>query len=141
MPAGACVLRYRGTRGTTWSIKYIDASGRQVRERLGKASEGWTRRKAEVVLRARLTDVVRDGYRKPEPITFESFARDWLDTVPEARQHRRTTRADLRPQTSTPTSPRSGGPASPLARSTSTSPGSGRSSIRHVGKGSRRQTR
>lgn len=69
MPSGSCVLRYDGKRGTTWSIKYRDANGRQVKERVGSASEGWTRRKAEAALRARLTDVDRDGYRKPEPLT------------------------------------------------------------------------
>jgi integrase len=96
VPSGACVLRYDGSRGTTYSIKYVDAGGRQVRERLGKASEGWTRRKAESVLRRRLVDVERDSYRKPDPVSFESFAREWLDTYPVAREHRRTTRADYR---------------------------------------------
>jgi integrase len=96
MPSGACVLRYDGKRGTTWSIKFVDASGRQTRELLGPASEGWTRRKAEAALRARLTDVAREGYRKPSPVTFETFARDWLDTYPDAREHRRTTRSDYR---------------------------------------------
>ena len=96
MPSGACVLRYDGKRGTTWSIKYVDASGRQTRELLGPASEGWTKRKAEAALRARLTDVEREGYRKPSPVTFETCAREWLDTYPDAREHRRTTRADYR---------------------------------------------
>lgn len=96
MPAGACVLRYDGKRGTTWAFKYVDASGRQVRERLGREADGWNRKKAQAALRARVVAVERDGYRKPDPVTFESFARQWLDTYPDARQHRRTTRADYR---------------------------------------------
>lgn len=76
--------------------EYEDGSRRQVRERLGSASAGWTKRKAEAALRARLTDVARDGYRKPEAVTFAVFARDWLDTYPDTREHRRTTRADYR---------------------------------------------
>jgi hypothetical protein len=74
----------------------VDVSGRQVRERLGHAKDGWTRRKAEAALRARLVDVARDGYRKPEPTSFESFAREWLATYPETKEHRRTTRDDYR---------------------------------------------
>jgi integrase len=89
-------MRYDGARGSTWSIKYVDGSGTQVRERLGKSTDGWTRRKAQAALRRRLTDVERDGYRKPVATTFEVFAQEWLSTVPEAREHRRTTRADYR---------------------------------------------
>jgi integrase len=56
-----------------------------VKERLGPACEGWTKRKAEIALRARLTDVERDGYRKPEPVTFATFAREWVETYPSAK--------------------------------------------------------
>ncbi len=91
-----CVLRYDGTRGTTWSIKYDDADGRQVRERLGRADEGWTKRKAQSALRARLVSVERDGYRKPDPLTFTAFALRWADEYPEAKGLRRTTCADYR---------------------------------------------
>src|SRR5579862_100194 len=74
MPSGACVIRYSGARGVVWYIKFRDSSGKQVKERVGSAAEGWTKRKAESALRARLTDVERDGYRKPEPLTFAAFA-------------------------------------------------------------------
>lgn len=40
MPSGACVLRYEGTRGVTWSVKFRDVDGRQVRERLGREADG-----------------------------------------------------------------------------------------------------
>lgn len=42
--------------------------------RVSAAREGTTRRDAERALRARLTDVEREGYRKPEPLTFAAFA-------------------------------------------------------------------
>lgn len=96
MPDGACVIRYRGVRGDVWRVKFRDADGRQVKETLGRASEGWTKRKAEAALRARLTDVARESYRKPQAVSFEAFAREWLDTYSDSREHRRTTRADYR---------------------------------------------
>jgi hypothetical protein len=67
MPSGACTIRYAGKRGVVWYVKYTDASGKQVKERVGSAADGGTKRKAEAALRGRLTDVARDGYRKPEP--------------------------------------------------------------------------
>ena len=70
MPGGSAVIRYPGKRGVVWRIKYRDASGKQVQETLGKASEGWNERKAKAALRARETDVAREGYKRPEPETF-----------------------------------------------------------------------
>jgi integrase len=95
MPAGACTLRWVGKRRVSWSIKFLDASGRQVRELLGHEPE-WNEKKAKAALRRRLVDVERDGFRKPESVAFESFARKWLDTYPESRDHRLTTRADYK---------------------------------------------
>jgi integrase len=68
------VVRYEGRRGLVFRIKYRDATGRQVMETLGPAAAGWTERMARRELRNRLTDVQRDGYRKPERLTFEAFA-------------------------------------------------------------------
>jgi integrase len=93
MPEGACVIRYAGSRGVVWRIKYRDATGRQVKETLGRAAAGWTKRKAEAELRARLVDVEKDGYRKPEQVTFASHARQWLADYPEARGLKRSTRS------------------------------------------------
>ena len=56
MPSGAAVIRYDGKRGVSWRIKFTDASGRQVKETLGHERDGWTRKKAEVELRDRLTN-------------------------------------------------------------------------------------
>lgn len=92
MPDGAAVIKYEGKRGTVWRVKYRDATGRQAMETLGKASEGWTKRKAEAALRARLTDVQRDGYRKPTATTFATFAEEWLTDYPDAKALKRSTR-------------------------------------------------
>jgi site-specific recombinase XerD len=91
MLAGACVIRYPGKRGVVWKVKFVDASGRQVKETLGRASDGWTRRRAESELRRRLVDVERSGYRRPEPVTLTSFAKAWLDEYPERKGLKRST--------------------------------------------------
>jgi integrase len=91
MPDAAAVIKYDGKRGTVWRIKYRDAAGVQVQETLGRASEGWTKRKAQSELRARLTAVAKDGLRKIEPLRFEAFAREWLASYPPAKGLKRST--------------------------------------------------
>src|SRR5919205_336504 len=54
MPSGACVVRYEGKRGVVFRIKFADAAGRQVQETLGPEAAGWTSKKAERALGARL---------------------------------------------------------------------------------------
>lgn len=46
------IIKYEGKRGVVWYVKYRDADGRQVKERLGRASDGWNRRKVTAELRA-----------------------------------------------------------------------------------------
>jgi Phage integrase, N-terminal SAM-like domain len=82
---------YAGKRGVVWYAKYRDASGKQVKERLGRAKDGWTKRKAEAALRARLTAVEMDGLRKIEPLRFETFAKEWLPGHVETRGLKRST--------------------------------------------------
>jgi integrase len=71
------VWRYEGKRGVSWRIRYRDAAGKRVLETLGR-EPAWTRKRAEVELRRRLVDVEREGYRKPEKLTFAVFAERWL---------------------------------------------------------------
>ena len=78
MPRGAAVIRREGKRDATYSLKFTDAAGRQVWERLGLEREGWTRTKSERELGKRLELVERDRWRKPERITFDAFARRFL---------------------------------------------------------------
>jgi integrase len=93
MPSGAAVIRYEGARkGVVWRIKYRDATRRQVQETLGPASEGWTRRKAEAELRKRLVDVERIRLRRPDRISFSTFAEEWLKVYPDSKGLKRSTR-------------------------------------------------
>jgi integrase len=71
------VWRYEGKRGIVWRIRYRDAAGKRVLETLGR-EPAWNRKRAEVELRRRLVDVEREGYRKPEKLTFALFAERWL---------------------------------------------------------------
>jgi integrase len=91
MPSGAAVIRYEGARGVTWRIKYRDADGRQVKETLGREAGGWTKRKAEAELRARLVAVTKDGLRKVDPTQFDVFACEWLASYPAAKSLKRST--------------------------------------------------
>ena len=84
------VWRYEGPRGVSWRIRYRDASGRRVLETLGK-EPAWNRKRAEAELRKRLVDVEREGYRKPEKLTFAAFAERWLSEYLPARGLKRTT--------------------------------------------------
>jgi integrase len=96
MPSGSAVIRYAGKRGVVWYVKFLDADGKQVKERVGAAADGFTRRKAEAALRARLTDVERDGYRKPERLTFAAFADRFVDEHLPGRNLKRSTLIDYR---------------------------------------------
>jgi integrase len=96
MPSGSAVIRYAGKRGVVWYVKYRDASGKQVKERVGSAAEGWTKRKAEGALRARLTDVERDGFTKPKPLTFGAFATRFLEEHIPGRNLKTSTEVDYR---------------------------------------------
>jgi integrase len=71
------IWRYEGKRGVSWRIRYRDASGRRILETLGREPE-WNRKRAESELRKRLVDVEREGYTRPEELTFAEFAQRWL---------------------------------------------------------------
>jgi integrase len=71
------VWRYEGKRGVVWRIRYRDSAGQRVLETLGREPV-WNRKRAEAELRRRLVDVEREGYRKPEKLTFTRFAERWL---------------------------------------------------------------
>lgn len=96
MPRCAAVVPRTGKRGTTWSIKYQDASGEQVWERLGTDREGWTRRKAEAELRERLVRVERKNWRRPRPLTFEQYAETWFTSGETRRRWKPRTIAQYR---------------------------------------------
>ena len=82
---GACVLRVDGKRGVVFKIKYRDANGRQVKETLGRERDGWTEKKAEAELDARLVDVRRDGLTKSVD-RFADVANEWMATYPKTKE-------------------------------------------------------
>jgi integrase-like protein len=71
---GGSVIRYEGARSATWRIKFRDATGRQVMETLGREADGWTEKKAQRALGARLAEVDRLRWRQPDKLTFAAFA-------------------------------------------------------------------
>jgi integrase len=79
MPSGSGVIEYRCANGdTTYRVKFRDSEGRQVQETLGRKSEGWSKRKADVELRDRLNKVEKRSWRKPEKVTLAEYADTWL---------------------------------------------------------------
>jgi integrase len=105
MPRGSAVIRYDGKRGTVWRIKYADADGRQVMETLGSERGGWTEKKSERALGAKLSEVER-GMRKPRRRTFgdllEEFEAVGLRTKPRKKStlasYKQTIATHLRPE-------------------------------------------
>lgn len=91
MARGDAVLRYEGKKDVTYRIKFRDAAGRQIVKTLGKESDGWTRKKAERELGARLAEIKQTGWRKPEKITFAAFAERFTTEVLPGRNLKPTT--------------------------------------------------
>jgi integrase len=55
-------------------------------------NDGCDHGEARAELEARLTDVRRQGLRKPQALTFSVFADEWLATYPDAKGLKRSTR-------------------------------------------------
>jgi len=90
-PKWGRVWRYEGKRGRViWRIRYTDATGRRILETLGR-EPAWNQQLAERELRRRLVDVERDGYRKPERLTFQAFSERWLAEYLPGRNLKQTT--------------------------------------------------
>jgi integrase len=90
------VIEYPGKRGVTWRIRYRDAAGADVVETLGKASDGWNRKKAEAELRERMVKVERKGWERPKPTLFADYARKWFEEGPNRRRWKPATIAAYR---------------------------------------------
>jgi hypothetical protein len=93
---GGSVIRYEGARGTTWRIKFRDATGRQVMESVGREADGWTERKAQRALGARLAEVEQTRWRKPGKTTFEVFAERFQTEVLPGRNLKPSTVIDYK---------------------------------------------
>jgi integrase len=95
MPRGACVVEYTGKRGTVWRMIYPDADGHRAQETLGCQSDGWTRRKAERALGAKLAEVEK-GYRKPARRTFSDLCDEFEAVALKARPRKSSTVSDYK---------------------------------------------
>jgi integrase len=96
MPRGCAVIRTNGVRGAVWFVKWVDANGTQVKERLGREADGWDEKKARDVLNEKLVDVRRDGLVRPTVITVDTHGRDWLERHPARKNLKRSTREGYR---------------------------------------------
>ena len=95
MPRGAVVIRYQGTRAVVWRIQYRDGAGRYIKETLGR-EPAWNRSKAERELGKRLAAVEEQGYRKPDKLTFDAFAKRFQDEYLPGRNLKPTTLENYR---------------------------------------------
>jgi integrase len=85
-PATGQVIERRGKRGVSYSIRLTLPNGERPQRRLGRAADGWSRRRAEDELRNVLADVRRDlpndritpPEAKPNPL-FAAFAYEWFE--------------------------------------------------------------
>ena len=95
MASGSAAIRRQGKRNAAWAIKWIDASGRQCWETLGR-EPAWNEAKAQRELGKRLQAVERDHWRKPEQTTFDDFARRFLRDYLPGRNLKPSTVIDYR---------------------------------------------
>jgi integrase len=95
MPSGAAVVEYAGKRGVVFRVKFQDATGKQVQETVGRASDGWTRQKAERELGKRL-DAVEKGLRKPSRRTFGDLVDEFDAVTLAAKPRKKSTLIDYR---------------------------------------------
>jgi integrase len=77
------IIVFKGKRGTMFRGRYRDASGKRVCETFHGVT---THREAEKRLAEILVDVRREGRKKLEPITFATFASEWLATYPDSKE-------------------------------------------------------
>jgi integrase len=73
-----------------WRIQYRDATGRYIKETLGREPV-WNRSKAERELGKRLAAVEEQGYRKPDKLTFDAFTKRFQEEYLPGRNLKPTT--------------------------------------------------
>jgi integrase len=87
------VIVYDGARGRSFRIRYSDASGKRVVETLRDCK---SEKEANAILAERMTDVRRDGFRKPSRTKFSTFAAEWVDTYPTSAALKRSTESSYK---------------------------------------------
>jgi integrase len=78
------LIRYAGKRGVVWRIKYVDAGRKQVMETVGAERNGVTEKDARELLERRRVEV-RDGFKKPEALSFARASEQWFADEQVAR--------------------------------------------------------
>jgi integrase len=74
------VIEYKQKDGdVVYRVQYRDAASRQVKETIGRKSEGWTKRKVQAELAERIARVAKKGYRRPDPVLFSTYADTWFE--------------------------------------------------------------
>jgi integrase len=73
------VIEYRHKDGdVSYRVQFYDSEGKPTKETVGRASQGWTRKKVEAHLRDRINAVEKRGWKKPKPVTFSEYADRWM---------------------------------------------------------------
>jgi integrase/recombinase XerC len=93
----------RGPKGArSWSVRYADAAGHRVQERIGRERDGLTPQEARKRMSALLVAVDVEHRKKLAPMTLERFAREWIDRLDELEELKRSTRVGYRLIVETP---------------------------------------
>ena len=90
MSHGIYSRRFR--HGVTWYIRYFIA-GREVKERVGREADGFTKSKAKAALQSRLGDIAQGKFRLPtvrKPVLFRTLVARYRE---HAEAHHRGYRA------------------------------------------------
>ncbi len=80
----ASVFKREGKKGATWYIRYTD-QGKEIKEKVGKERDGFTKSKAIKALQSRLGDKAQGKFNLPQTKSFPRFSRalqKYLDTNP-----------------------------------------------------------
>ncbi len=86
MSHGVYCRRWR--HGATWYLRYF-AGGREVKERLGREADGFTRTLAKQALQTRLADIARGTFRLPaarKPLLFRQLVERYREYAQAAKR-------------------------------------------------------
>jgi integrase len=94
--SGSCMshglYRRRCRHGVTWYIRFF-VGGREVKERVGREADGFTKSKAKAALQSRLGDIAQGKFRLPavrKPVVFRTLVARYRE---HAEAHHRGYRA------------------------------------------------
>ncbi len=82
------VYRRRFHHGVTWYLRYV-ADGKEVKERLGREADGFTRTLAKQALQTRLADIARGTFKLREhrnPLPFRALVKRYREYAASANR-------------------------------------------------------